>query len=78
MPSTPSEQITPYALSPAEKPLAYRPKQLARVLGIGYTSIFQAIKDGRLCARKFGAATVILHEDAISFLESLPLADKAA
>jgi excisionase family DNA binding protein len=77
MPHIPSEQISPHAFSPPESPLAYRPKQLARVLGIGYTSIFKAIKEGRLPARKFGAATLVMHEDAMAFLKGLPLTDGA-
>jgi hypothetical protein len=52
--------------------LAYRPNELPTILGIGRTSVFEAIKLGKLRARKFGAATVILHDDAMEFLNSLP------
>ena len=38
----------------------------------GRTSVYQAIKDGRLVARKFGRKTVILKEDWEAFLRGLP------
>jgi hypothetical protein len=37
------------------------------------TVLFEAIKHGRLKARKAGRRTIILDEDYLSFLQSLPL-----
>ena len=62
---------------PIKARLSYRPSDLPPILGIGRVSIFEAIKDGRLKARKFGAATIILHEDVVAFLANLPPAGKA-
>jgi excisionase family DNA binding protein len=48
-------------------------EEAARFLGVGRTSIYAAIADGRLKARKLGSRTLILADDAKSFLASLPL-----
>lgn len=40
--------------------------------GIGRTKIFEAIKEGRLTARKAGRRTIILHDDLARFLQALP------
>jgi hypothetical protein len=42
------------------------------------TFIYEAIKQGRLIARKAGRRTVVLDEDYQSFLESLPAIGEAA
>jgi hypothetical protein len=39
---------------------------------LGRTSIFQAIQEGRLEAKKYGHRTIILREAAQAFLASLP------
>jgi hypothetical protein len=53
--------------------------QLARTLDqledegpISKTSIYEAIRDGRLIARKCGRRTLVLREDWLAFLQSLP------
>lgn len=56
-------------------PMAYRPNELPKILGIGRTSVFEAIKDGKLRARKFGSATIVLHADAVDFLANLPVVE---
>lgn len=56
-----------------KRPLAYRPNELPEILGIGRTSVFEAINQGKLRARKFGSATLVLHDDAMEFLNSLPV-----
>lgn len=47
-------------------------EQAARFLGIGRSLIFEEIKAGRLVARKVGRRTVILTEDALTYLRALP------
>ena len=42
------------------------------VSGIGRTKLYEAIASGELKARKFGARTIILRDDLVSFLKSLP------
>jgi len=52
---------------------AYQIKDICHPNGVhGRTRIFQAIKEGRLVARKDGRKTIILAEDYERFLQSLP------
>lgn len=59
------EQIIP--------PLAYDIKSLIKATGRGRSAIYQEIAAGRLKARKAGRRTVILHGDAVEWLDALPL-----
>lgn len=52
--------------------LAYTPETAAAASRIGRTKLFQAIKEGRLRARKSGRRTIILAADLNEFLASLP------
>jgi excisionase family DNA binding protein len=52
--------------------LAYSIQQLGDVTGVGRTTIYAAIRDGHLKARKIRRRTVILHDDLQAFLNSLP------
>ncbi|MHC2791944.1 excisionase family DNA binding protein [Mesorhizobium jarvisii] len=45
--------------------------------GIGRTKIFEAIKLGKLTARKAGRRTIILSEELSDFLKSLPIREAA-
>jgi excisionase family DNA binding protein len=45
---------------------------------IGRTKIYQAIKEGRLVARKLGKKTLILPSDLRDYLSSLPLMGRGA
>jgi excisionase family DNA binding protein len=42
------------------------------VSGIGRTKLYEAIASGELTARKFGSRTLILREELVRFLKSLP------
>ena len=42
------------------------------VSGIGRTKLYEAISNGQLTARKFGNRTIILRDDLLKFLASLP------
>ena len=50
--------------------------EAARYLGLGQSSVWQAIREQRLSARKNGRRTLVLKRDAISFLQELPRAGK--
>ncbi|MCA6108563.1 excisionase family DNA-binding protein [Bradyrhizobium cenepequi] len=52
--------------------LGFSPEEAATASGAGRTKIFQAIKDGKLSARKFGRRTIILADDLKAFLAALP------
>ncbi len=45
---------------------------LVAASGLGRTSIYAEIRDGRLVARKCGRRTIILHTDATDWLKNLP------
>jgi excisionase family DNA binding protein len=57
--------------TPDEK-LAWSVDEAAQIFGIGRSAIYEEIRSGRLRARKVGARTIILKEDGLAFLRSLP------
>jgi hypothetical protein len=54
---------------------AYTVEEFAKEQPLGRTSLYKAIKDGKLIARKSGKSTIILAEDAAAFLKSLPIVE---
>jgi hypothetical protein len=52
--------------------LAYSPEEAARATELGRTSIFEAMRAGRIERRKIGARTIIPAESLRAFLASLP------
>ena len=57
---------------PMKTLLAYSIAQACEIANIGRTSIYNAIKSGKLIARKNGRRTVILAEDLRQWLQDLP------
>jgi excisionase family DNA binding protein len=55
-----------------EKKLSYSIPEVSRETGLGKTTVYKAITEGRLRARKFGNRTIILADDLDQFLNSLP------
>jgi excisionase family DNA binding protein len=55
--------------------IAYQPKEAARVLGLGMTSLYALISAGKLRAKKAGQRTLITAESLRGYLDSLPDAD---
>jgi excisionase family DNA binding protein len=55
-----------------KRKLALSIAELVEVSGLGRSFIYEEIKAGHLVARKAGRRTLILHEDAESWLTSLP------
>jgi excisionase family DNA binding protein len=53
---------------------SHRIRDVCRVTGLGRTSIYKLIKEGRLRAVKNGRVTLILDSDLDKFLASLPTA----
>jgi len=47
--------------------------EACKVSGLGRTTVYEAISDGRLKARKFGKRTIILRGDLRDFLTALPV-----
>jgi excisionase family DNA binding protein len=52
--------------------LAFTVDEAIKESRIGRSSIFEAISDGRLKAKKFGRKTLILRDDLNEFLQALP------
>ena len=52
---------------------AYSVSHFTLLFDIGRTQTFSEIRHGRLSARKVGARTLIAHDDAMAWLNSLPL-----
>jgi excisionase family DNA binding protein len=57
-------------------PITMTIADVTRRTGIGRTSIFDAIRHGRLRAIKAGARTLVKADDLAAFLDSLPDARK--
>ena len=53
--------------------IAYSIQEACVAANIGRTTLYAAIRDGALKARKLRRRTVILHDDLASFLDALPL-----
>jgi excisionase family DNA binding protein len=68
-----SDTITPQA-----ETAAMSVEETARFLGLGQSSVWREIREHRLAARKCGRRTLILREDALSYLRDLPRAGIAA
>ncbi len=50
----------------------HKVKEIPPRYAVGKTTIYEAIRDGRLPARKLGASTLIKTDDLEAFFESLP------
>jgi len=46
--------------------------EAAALSSLGQTSIYKAVREGRLRIRKYGTRTIITRADLASFLENLP------
>lgn len=53
--------------------LAFSPLEAAKAISIGRTTIFAAMRDGSLRARKIGRRTVIDADDLNDWLKSRPV-----
>ncbi len=60
------------AFRPQATRLAFSITDVCEVTALGRTTIYAAIKDGALVARKHGRRTVVLADDLSAFLRGLP------
>lgn len=65
-------------LGPRDTVLAYGVEDVPAKTGIGRTSVFRAIREGELRARKMGRRTIVTDDDLRAWLASLPVAGKKA
>jgi excisionase family DNA binding protein len=61
------------ALKSASDKLAYNVRQVCELSGLCRATVYAAIRNGRLKARKQGARTLVLRDDLHSWLEGLPV-----
>jgi len=54
------------------EPLSLQPDDAAQVMGISRTRVFNAIRDGKLKAKKDGKVTLITFDECKRYVESLP------
>ncbi len=59
-------------LRPTMEKLAFTIQEAAAASSIGQTSLYKAIRDKQLKARKCGTRTIITRTDLQAFLDSLP------
>ncbi|WP_315774017.1 MULTISPECIES: helix-turn-helix domain-containing protein [unclassified Bradyrhizobium] len=59
-------------LRTAPEKLGLTVPEAAVLSSLGQTSLYKAIKEGRLRIRKYGTRTIITRADLATFLESLP------
>jgi excisionase family DNA binding protein len=65
--------ITP---APPMEKLGFTIPEASEVSSLGQTSIYKAIREGKLKCRKFGTRTIITRSDLTAFLENLPVETK--
>lgn len=64
--------------APAFQPIAYRPADAARAIGISTNSLYELIASGRIEARKLSPqVTVIRHDELVRFIDALPVREVA-
>lgn len=63
---------TPNGEQPPDGKLAYSLNELCEVAAVGRTTVYAALKDGSLKARKRGRNTIILVDDAMAWLYAMP------
>ena len=57
---------------------AYSPNEVAQLVGVGRTFVYQQIKDKRLKIRKAGSRTLITDEAVDDWLKNLPTRSETA
>jgi excisionase family DNA binding protein len=59
-------------------PLAYCIEDAAAAIGVGRSTMYEFVKDGRIPARKIGSRTIIRRCDLEAFLDAAPLSAASA
>jgi excisionase family DNA binding protein len=55
--------------------IAYRPRDAARVLGIGRSLLYELLSSGQIRSRKFGQVVLIPRSELERFVAELPVND---
>ena len=65
-------------MKPISNKLAYSIAEFVEISGLGRSFIYEEINGKRLKVRKAGRRTIILQDDALAYLQSLPVAPARA
>jgi excisionase family DNA binding protein len=57
----------------APPPIAYPIERVPAVTGLTRTKVYEAVRAGRLAARKVGRSTLIEHAELMRFVQALPV-----
>jgi hypothetical protein len=60
-------------VAPTLAQFAYSPREVICAAPISLSKFYLEVRDGRLIARKIGGKTVVLREDLVAWLQSLPV-----
>ena len=65
---------SPSALGSDTHPLAYSITEFRKQAGdLGNSFLYEEIRDGKLKVRKAGRRSIVLHDEGVEYLKSLPL-----
>jgi excisionase family DNA binding protein len=53
--------------------IAYGIAEVCKLSGLGRTTLYASISSGALRAHKIGRRTILLHDDVVTFLHTLPV-----
>lgn len=53
-------------------PLAFSPAHAAEIVGCSRSHIYELLSAGELPGKKLGNRTIILHDDLVEYLNTLP------
>ena len=59
-------------------PIAYPIEDVPAIAGVSRTRIFQAVRNKELGIRKAGRASIVMHNDLLAWIKSLPAKGKPA
>lgn len=60
------------ALFQADEHIAYKPKDLVALLGLGRSTVYELLLRGKIASKKYGRRTIIPREAVLTWLRSLP------
>jgi len=56
--------------------IAYTLPEAARIAGVSRTRMFEAVRKQELTVRKAGRASIVIHDDLVAWIQSLPARGK--
>lgn len=72
-----TEKAAKATSAPGEK-FVFRTREAAAAAGVSLSKLYLELRAGRLRARKMGGCTVVLREDLMAWLQSLPVKERTS